>query len=132
MTNDSPFNGTRESHTAIIQRISLATDRHGALLEEHTGTLKEIRAHLYKLDDIATNTGKLANSVDGALGRVFTMLEKREDGSRKGSLITTSVLGLLLVILGLAVTKLQLSAGNKDASITIQEQSHGSKAVSGN
>ena len=60
------------------------------------------------------------------------MLEKREDGSRKGSLITTSVLGLLLVILGLAVTKLQLTAGNKDANITIQEQSHGSKAVPSN
>ena len=132
MTNNNKFNGTEESHTSIIQRISLATDRHGALLEEHTGTLKEIRAHLYKLDDIATNTGKLANSVDGALGRVFTMLEKREDGSRKGSLITTSVLGLLLVILGLAVTKLQLTAGNKDANITIQEQSHGSKAVPSN
>lgn len=129
MTNNGRFDSTKESHTSIIERISLATDRHGALLEEHTGTLKEIRAHLYKLDDIATNTGKLANSVDGALGRVFTMLEKREDGSRKGSLITTSVLGLLLVILGLAVTKLQLSASTKDANITIQDQSHGRNKV---
>ncbi len=136
MTNNSRSDGTKDSHNSIIERISLASDRHGALLEEHThilqdhsGTLKEIRAHLFKLDDIASNTGKLATSVDGALGRVFTMLEKREDNSRKGSIIVTSILGLLLVIMALAVTRLELFAGTSSGtSITIKERSYGNQA----
>lgn len=137
MSDDSRTNGTREITSSIIERIRLATDKHKDLLEEHThilqdhsSTLKEIRAHLYKLDDIALNTGKLASSVDGALGRVFTMLEKQEDSSRKSSIIVTSVLGLLLVIMALAITKLELYAGNKDgATISIKERvsSYGNK-----
>jgi hypothetical protein len=79
--------------------------------------------HLYKLDDIATNTGKLASSVDNALGRVFTMLEKRDEGSRRGAIIITSVIGTLLIILALAATKLELTAGSKDGhNITIKER----------
>ncbi len=116
----------------LIERISMATDFHKTLLEEHAtilqehaGTLKEIRMHLFKLDDIATNTGKLATSVDTALGRVFTMLEKREEGSRRGSILVTGILGMLLIILALAVTKFELQAGSKDGhNITIKE--HGS------
>lgn len=140
MNDDSNSNGTREISPSIIERIRLATDRHKDLLEEHThilqdhsSTLKEIRAHLYKLDDIASNTGKLATSVDGALGRVFTMLEKREDSSRRGSVIVTSVLGLLLVIMALAITKFELSAAGSDGShISIKEQLHGRDKESSN
>lgn len=129
MSDDNKTNGTSAHHARIIERIDTATDRHRTLLEEHaqllqehSSTLKEIRGHLYKLDDIASNTGKLANSVDSALGRVFTMLEKREDTSRRGSIIITSVLGLLLVIMALAITKFELSAGSKDGhNITIKE-----------
>lgn len=129
MNDDNKANGTSAHHSRIIERIDSATDRHKTLLEEHaqllqehSGTLKEIRTHLYKLDDIASNTGKLATSVDGALGRVFTMLEKREDSSRRGSILVTGILGLLLVILSLAVTKFELQAGSKDGhSISIKE-----------
>ena len=80
---------------------------------------------MYKLDEIATNTGKLASSVDSALSRVFTMLEKREESSRRGVVILTSVLGLLLVILTLAVTKFELNAGSKDGhNITLKEHAN--------
>lgn len=128
----------KEPAITIIERISHATEHHKTLLlehaqilQDHAGTLKEIRAHLYKLDDIASNTGKLASSVDGALGRVFTMLEKREDASRRGGAIITSVLGLLLIIMALAITKFELQAGSKDGhSITIKE--HGPYERSGN
>jgi hypothetical protein len=116
----------------ILERINAATDEHKTLLMEHTqilqehaGMLREVRTHLYKLDDIASNTGKLASSVDGALGRVFNMLEKREDNSRRSSVILASVLGLLLVILTLAVTKFELNAGSKDGhNITLKEHTN--------
>lgn len=132
MMPNSGSNGARDASNSIIERIRIATDEHKTLLEDHTqilqehsSTLKEIRAHLYKLDDIALNTGKLASSVDGALSRVFTMLEKREDNSRKGSIIVTSVLGLLLVIMALAITRLELFAGDASGhSITIKERSY--------
>jgi hypothetical protein len=110
-----------ESMHAATEHHRTLLQEHAQLLQEHSGTLKEIRMHLFKLDDIATNTGKLANSVDTALGRVFTMLEKREDNSRRGSAIVTGILGLLLIILSLAVTKFELQAGNKDSHITIRE-----------
>ena len=120
----------------LIERMSAATEHHktllqehAQLLQEHSGTLREIRMHLFKLDDIATNTGKLAHSVDTALNRVFNMLEKREDNSRRGSLVVTGLLGLLLVILSLAVTKFELSASSKDSQITIREHGTGNKAA---
>ena len=118
------FNGAHEAPSSIIERISHATDKHAVLLKEHTqilqdhsSTLKEIRAHLYKLDDIAANTGKLATSVDSALSRVFSMLEKREEGSRRASILVTGTMGLLLIIMSLAITKYELSAGSDNIAI---------------
>lgn len=114
MGESSNLNGVPD----IIEMLHIHTHK----LEQHGATLAEMRAHMYKLDEIAANTGKLASSVENALARVFTMLERREDTSRKASLFVTSILGLLLVILALAVTKFELQAGSKDGhSITLKE-----------
>jgi len=133
--NKDQVDGAFHSHLTTIERIDSMMSQHRALLEvhsqilqDHANILKEIRGHVYKLDDIAINTGKLAYSVDSALGRVFTMLEKREDGSRKSAIVLATTLGLLLIIMSLAITKFELSAGSKDGhNITIREHNNGTE-----
>lgn len=116
MEDQNGFNGA----TNIIEMLQTHTHK----LEQHGATLAEMRAHMYKLDEIASNTGKLASSVENALTRVFIMLERKEASSRVQSVIVTGVLSLLLVILGLAATKFELQAGSsKDGhNISIKEQ----------